>query len=632
MIISDLTSGAAGFFAGVRTGLRLMTRHERMVAMALAVTTIVNGMLQTLVIVGIVPFVLAIVDPSKAVAGRILGWVRPLFGTQAQQTVLLELAAGLTVLFVAGWLQLGWLSRFSARCEARLSSMMIQRVIMAPYAWLLGQNTVRLREIILGSIVHWSRDFIRMLMQLINDLVFAGFLIVALIFAGPIAGMLVTSTGVLLAAITFIAVRPKLVQFAAMKKHGIINASIISMEAFAGVKDVKMAAAEGYFSLLFRKQVMIYSNFDASAQQWKQLPRLVIDGIACGALIGVSVIVILLGSDTGDIGGLLVLYGLAAIRLLPTLNTIVSALGTVVSSFPFISELERLIAETASSEHSSKGNAYFVLWKRVDLDNVSYSYRDADRPALTGVSLCVERGASYGVVGPSGAGKSTLIDLVAGLLEPTDGAIRVDGRPLLAERRLEWRRRFGYVAQRPFLIDASLRENILFGADRVDVDRLAKAITLARLDGLVAQIPRGLDSPVGDRGIALSGGQQQRVAIARALYRGADVLILDEATSALDALVERELADSLERLRGEVTTIIVSHRLGLVRGCNEIWLLEDARLSARGTHALLLSSSDLYRRMIEAQSDTRLPVQEERDSVVLVRPVLVEDLPGSMRF
>ncbi len=581
MIISDLTSGAAGFFAGVRTGLRLMTRHERMVAMALAVTTIVNGMLQTLVIVGIVPFVLAIVDPSKAVAGRILGWVRPLFGTQAQQTVLLELAAGLTVLFVAkgifGWLQLGWLSRFSARCEARLSSMMIQRVIMAPYAWLLGQNTVRLREIILGSIVHWSRDFIRMLMQLINDLVFAGFLIVALIFAGPIAGMLVTSTGVLLAAITFIAVRPKLVQFAAMKKHGIINASIISMEAFAGVKDVKMAAAEGYFSLLFRKQVMIYSNFDASAQQWKQLPRLVIDGIACGALIGVSVIVILLGSDTGDIGGLLVLYGLAAIRLLPTLNTIVSALGTVVSSFPFISELERLIAETASSEHSSKGNAYFVLWKRVDLDNVSYSYRDADRPALTGVSLCVERGASYGVVGPSGAGKSTLIDLVAGLLEPTDGAIRVDGRPLLAERRLEWRRRFGYVAQRPFLIDASLRENILFGADRVDVDRLAKAITLARLDGLVAQIPRGLDSPV-------------------------------------------------------VTTIIVSHRLGLVRGCNEIWLLEDARLSARGTHALLLSSSDLYRRMIEAQSDTRLPVQEERDSVVLVRPVLVEDLPGSMRF
>jgi ATP-binding cassette subfamily C protein len=144
-----------------------------------------------------------------------------------------------------------------------------------------------------------------------------------------------------------------------------------------------------------------------------------------------------------------------------------------------------------------------------------------------------------------------------------------------------------------------MRENIIFGSTtKADEVHLARSVALARLEQVVDRLPKGLSSRLGEQGNLLSGGERQRVAIARALYRGADILILDEATSSLDTLVEREIAESIEKLHGVVTTIIVSHRLGLVRDCDEIWVFDNGRLGARGAHDGLLESSDLYRRLV----------------------------------
>ena len=238
-------------------------------------------------------------------------------------------------------------------------------------------------------------------------------------------------------------------------------------------------------------------------------------------------------------------------------------------------------------------------WREFLLDDVSFRYQADARAALKAVSISIVPGRSYGVVGQSGAGKSTLIDLIAGLLEPTGGTVVLDGKALSAEHRIAWRRRFGYVAQRPFLLDEPLRDNVIFNSEEnPDEGRLRHAIKLARLGKVVARLPGGLDGRVGEQGALLSGGECQRVAIARALYRGADLLILDEATSSLDSLAEQEIAESLATLHGRVTTIIVSHQLGLVRDCDEIWVIDDARLAARGAHDDLVKSSELYRRMI----------------------------------
>ena len=202
------------------------------------------------------------------------------------------------------------------------------------------------------------------------------------------------------------------------------------------------------------------------------------------------------------------------------------------------------------------------------------------------------------MVGPSGAGKSTLIDLLLGLLEPTAGRITVDGRDIVTAMR-SWRRHIGYVPQEPFILDDTVRRNVAFGLADAEIDdrRVLAALTRAQLSDVVAGLPRGLDTMLGERGTRLSGGQRQRVAIARALYHEPEVLVFDEATSALDTPTERELIAALEALRGVKTLVVIAHRLTTVRRCDRLALLRDGRLAAVGPYDDLIARDPGFRQM-----------------------------------
>lgn len=247
----------------------------------------------------------------------------------------------------------------------------------------------------------------------------------------------------------------------------------------------------------------------------------------------------------------------------------------------------------------------FEKWKEVALVDVSYRYFDSENLALDNINLSIKRGCSYGLVGASGAGKSTLADIIASLLTPTAGVLAVDGAPIADPETLAaWRARVSYVAQHPVIFDSTLADNITLGAPpSVDRDqRLASAVAAAGLAPVVNFLERKLDTQIGDRGTRLSGGQRQRVAIARSIFQQAELLILDEATSALDSLTERDIGEAIEALRGQVTIVAIAHRLSTVMHCDEIVLLDRGRIVARGSHAELMTSSEEYRRFVEAQS------------------------------
>ena len=603
MSIKSAGSKAGALVHGVGEGLSLMTAAEKRMAVVLLFTSLVNGVLQTATILVIVPVIQLMINSGAMPKGWHWAWIEAWLSGPDRKTILVEMAAAIGVLIVVkgvfAWAQLGWMSRFSAHCEVRLGSFLMKRILVAPYAWLVRQNSARLRELLFGFVSVWSRDFIRSSMRLVNDLLFAGFIIAVLIWANPLSGVLVAGGAALLGGVMFILVRPELFRLALAKRKGIFGANSISTEAVLGVKEVKMAGAEDRFAALFDAQVEIYADADANAQQWIQAPRVFLEVLAYGALVGLSAIVVLSDTQIPDLGALLLLYGLSAVRLLPIFSGLVSSLTVLVGSFPVMSDLKQLIAATDQPESAPPPGLIAPDWREVRLENVTFLYDGGEGPALNNVSLHIDKGGTYGVVGPSGAGKSTLVDVIAGLLEPSFGTISLDGQALAPEHQRAWRRRFGYVAQRPFLMDASLRENIIFGSPApIDPDKLQRAITLAKLDGVVGRLPGGLKGRVGEQGALLSGGERQRVAIARALYRGADVLILDEATSSLDTLVEQEIAESIASLHGAVTTIIVSHRLGLVRACDEIWVFDSTRLTARGRHEELMTASSLYRRMV----------------------------------
>jgi ABC-type multidrug transport system fused ATPase/permease subunit len=207
------------------------------------------------------------------------------------------------------------------------------------------------------------------------------------------------------------------------------------------------------------------------------------------------------------------------------------------------------------------------------------------------LSLQVLAHESIGLVGPSGSGKTTLVDVLLGLLQPQQGEMRYNDR-LLADALGEWRAQVAYLPQQVFLMDATLRSNVALGVAPQDIDeeRLQDALRQARLAELVAQLPQGAETVVGERGIRLSGGQRQRIALARAFYHRRDVLVMDEATSALDNETEQEIVEEIRRLKGRTTLIVIAHRLTTVQHCDRILRLDRGRIVAQGTYDELFRS------------------------------------------
>ena len=234
-------------------------------------------------------------------------------------------------------------------------------------------------------------------------------------------------------------------------------------------------------------------------------------------------------------------------------------------------------------------------------DDVSYVYAGTAERVIDHLDLVVRRGESVGLVGPSGAGKTTLVDLVLGLLRPTSGRILVDGEVLEGDMIGAWRAAVGYVPQDVFLFDDSVRRNIAIGVPdaEIDPDRVARAVALAQFSEVMAELPEGLDTNMGERGVRLSGGQRQRLGIARALYGAPRILVLDEATSSLDGITEAAFTETVESLRGEMTLVVIAHRLSTVRRCDRIVLLTHGTVEASGSFDELVEQSDHFASLVQ---------------------------------
>jgi ATP-binding cassette, subfamily B, bacterial MsbA len=239
----------------------------------------------------------------------------------------------------------------------------------------------------------------------------------------------------------------------------------------------------------------------------------------------------------------------------------------------------------------------------IELQDVSLRYRSDGEPALSGLSLHIRPGETVALVGPSGAGKSTLVNLLPRFIEPTAGALRLDGRPVHDWDIRALRRQFALVSQDVVLFNDTVAANVALG-DTLDEARVREALRAANLLDFVTALPQGLRTPVGHNGSQLSGGQRQRVAIARAVYKDAPILILDEATSALDAESERAVQDALEKLMKGRTTLVIAHRLATIEHADRVLVLDAGRLLEQGSHAELLARQGLYARLHAMQFRT----------------------------
>ena len=290
-------------------------------------------------------------------------------------------------------------------------------------------------------------------------------------------------------------------------------------------------------------------------------------------------------------------FAVAALRILPSMSRIFSGLSQMRQSIPAIHDLYSDYVMPGMQTEETKADGPAVSFEaEIVLKDVNYSYAGAGTAAVNDINITIKKGESVGFVGRSGAGKSTLADIILGLLIPSSGNVLVDGRDIYSNLR-SWQSRLGYVPQDIYLCDGSIRDNIAFGIepDEIDDRKIAAAIENAYLSEVVANLPEGVQTIVGEHGVRLSAGQRQRIGIARALYHEPDVIILDEATSSLDSQAEAIIADTIDNLKKDKTILIIAHRLTTVKRCHRLYLLENGVVSGVGSLDDLTESNELFK-------------------------------------
>ncbi|MGV3632909.1 MAG: ABC transporter ATP-binding protein [Pseudorhodoplanes sp.] len=571
----------------------------------------VNAVLNLVGVTAILPFIQLLIEPDPLAGDGVVARLLRGVGFKDASTAIVWVGLGLVaIMFVKSVFSL-FQSRaqntFCARAETRLATELLGRVANAPYVWLITQNTAILRDLVTVRVTEWSRHFLRQLLQLTNDLMFLVFAFALLIVANPLTGLVVTLAA-LVFCVGFIAiVTPRIASHAAERRRGMRLSAVEAEEAIKGGRDIRISGMSAVLVKAFGRDYGLYAMSEARSQQWQLLPRYGIEVVGVGTLVLVAIVGLWLNVERTEIATLLALYAVVAMRAIPIVSQALHSFASLGWSLKAVDDLQQLIAALPSSSKNSVRHDREAFsrspWQTLEFRGVDFTYPNAPKSALSDINLTIRRRVSYGVVGPSGSGKSTFADLITGLLEPTHGGLYLDGSRLDGDRLAYWRHCVGYVSQSPFLLDASIRENVVFGAgEKPDARaRVMEAIEAAGLGDFVRSLPDGLDALVGERGARISGGQAQRIAIARALYRDADLLVLDEATSALDSITENDINDAILGLKGRITIVVIAHRLSTVARCDELLVFENGTLVGAGEYEHVAAQTELFRKLFDAQ-------------------------------
>lgn len=519
--------------------------------------------------------------------------------------------SGLSVLFTLAFSTIismftVWrLSLFGARVGVEIADQLYVHYMQQNWLFHAGGSSAQLTKQVSIEAMRVTGGIIQPLMQMNAKAVLVIFITITILIYDPIialSGLIVFSCAYIL---LYKLVRKRL------QKNG-QNLSNVSTErfrlmneGFGGIKDVLLLNRHHDFADRFQKTGKIFSHAQGSNISISQVPRYFMELIAFGAMIGLVLLLIKLHQgNLGQVLPILAVYALAAFKLLPALQQIYSSITQIkgnAAAFESIKkDLEMSLKESKSSVVNHKLQ-HLLLKEKIRLQNVTFSYPGKSKPAVHDLNMVIPVNSVVGIVGSSGSGKSTTIDLLLGLLTPQQGEMYIDNIRITESNKREWQQALGFVPQSIYLSEGTIAENIAFGlpAKDINLDQVQKAIELANLTELVKQLPNGVNTKVGERGVQLSGGQRQRIGIARALYHEADVLIFDEATSALDGVTEKIIMDAIHDFSGKKTIIMIAHRLKTVRKCDVIFMMEQGKIVDQGTYQHLLETNPKFKEMAE---------------------------------
>lgn len=561
----------------------LLSEKQRRTALVLLTLMVFGTALEMLGIGLVIPFILVLMNPEIYLENPITSRLLQFFGNPSHDVVILSAMAIMIAIYFFKSAFLTFLSWRRAGVAYDLHADLSQRLFVIylaqPYTFHLRRNSAELIRNVSVEITALTGQVVIPAMLLVAEgLAFIGICGV-LLYVEPIGSALACLIVGGFVALLYGLIRNKILGWGRYRQfHEGMKIQHLQ-QGLGSIKDVLLLGKELDFHDRFRKHAEESAKAGRYRTAFQPIPGYWLEFLGVVGLVVLVMAMILQGRSSSAIIPTVGLFGAAAFRLIPAVNRMLTAAQSIRYGAPVI---ETLYNELCLPEYnkSTIGTPNLNFTERLELDDVTFSYPDDESSVVNGVSLTIKKGETIGLIGGSGAGKSTLLDLILGLLKPQSGTICVDGKDIFSVLH-SWQSLIGYVPQSIFLTDDTLIRNVAFGLRDDDIDKnlVLESLHAAQLDQFLLDLPSGLETVVGERGVRLSGGQQQRIGLARAFYRNPKILVFDEATSSLDAKTESEVMKSILAARSDKTLIISTHRTSGLDQCDHVYKIDNGKLS-----------------------------------------------------
>ena len=572
--------------------LYFLTPLEKKRASLLLIMIIIMAFIDMLGVASILPFMAVLTNPSLIETNSFLSSIfqaASAIGIKTTQEFIFLLGI-LVFIFLIFSLSFKAFTvyvqtRFIQMRQHSISKRLLVNYIYQPYSWFLNRNSADIGKTILSETGLIIGQGLIPISNLITHSIITIFLLILLLTVDIKLTLIVTFVIGGAYFIIFIFCRKFLDRIG--KERLISNKfrfKFIS-EAFGASKEVKVAKLEEFFINRFSKYSIIAAKNQASSNIINQLPRYFIEAIAFGGMLLLILFIISKSGTFINSIPIIAVYAFAGYRLIPSIQQIYQSITSLKFSNATVNQVYDDLKNLKISS-LNQDQDILPFNKTIKLNHIIYNYPNSSRTALKDINLTIPALKTVGLVGPTGCGKTSTVDVILGLLEPQKGTLEIDGEIITKKNLRSWQRSIGYVPQNIYLSDDTIAANIAFGVDpeNINFQSIERAAKIANLDMFVInELPNKYQTVVGERGVRLSGGQRQRIGIARALYHNPKVLILDEATSALDNQTEQIVMDAVNKLRKDLTIIIIAHRLNTIKNCDIVFNLKNGQIIEYGT-------------------------------------------------
>lgn len=559
----------------------IMTKKQKRQSVGIFFMLLMGALLEVLGISIVLPFVYAIMDMDALMQNKYIMYLKHYIPLESKNTVLWLIIILIALVYILKNILLVFIQYcvgcFGCGYKKDVSTRMLSAYMHQPYIAYSKLNTA---DVLRGiySDVEGSYNMLSTLLNMLSDLL--GMLLICsyLFYTDVFFTIGIISLSLLSAIFLYKGVRGKTKEMGYRQREISAETYKIACQAVGGIKDIMVMNRQKQFETAYEQMFDEKRKIEITYGCFVTLPTRIIETVFISGLVILVGIRYSLGIDNTEFIAKLSIFAMAAVKLMPYVSkTISNVTQLIYMRLNIISVYNHLkITEKYKKEFYQNSIRKEKFEENIILTEVVWKYPEAKKAILNGVSLEIKKGESIAFIGESGAGKTTLADVILGLYIPQEGSVKVDGVSIYDVPK-DWSRFIGYVPQSVYLLDDTIRNNILFGEKTIDDENIWEALKKAQLYEFVKKLPEGLDTIVGERGVKFSGGQRQRIAIARALYYNPDILVLDEATSALDNETEEALMESIEALQGVKTLIIIAHRLSTIRNCDKIYEINDGK-------------------------------------------------------